>query len=90
MKLSFAFRFTEVALGDLDAIDVDNGRRWARVKLRHAAGREAVSGLSREGRGGACRCAGNSKVRLVVSCPGVDLLYLRSIGQSFDMSEFSQ
>ena len=48
VKLSFAVRFTEVALGDLDAIGVDNGRRWARVRLRHAAGREAVSGLSRE------------------------------------------
>ena len=48
VKLSFAVRFTEVALGDLDAIGVDNGRRWARVRLRHAGGREAVSGLSRE------------------------------------------
>ena len=48
VKLSFAVRFTEVALGDLDAINVENGHRWARVRLRHAAGREAVSGLSRE------------------------------------------
>ena len=48
VKLSFAVRFTEVALGDLDAVDVENGRWWASVRLRHAAGREAVSGLSRE------------------------------------------
>ena len=48
MRLWFAFRFTEVALGDLDAIEVENGRCWASVKLRHAAGRVAVSGLPQE------------------------------------------
>ena len=48
VRLWFAFRFTEVALGDLDAIEVENGRRWASVKLRHAKGRVAVSGLSQE------------------------------------------
>ena len=48
MRLWFAFRFTEVALGDLDAIEVENGRCWASVKLRHTAGRVAVSGLPRE------------------------------------------
>ncbi len=48
VRLWFAFRFTEVALGDLDAIEVENGRCWASVKLRHAAGRVAVSGLPQE------------------------------------------
>ena len=48
MRLWFAFRFTEVALGDLDAIEVKNGLCWASVKLRHAAGRVAVSGLPQE------------------------------------------
>ena len=48
VRLWFAFRFTEVALGDLDAIEVENGRCWASVKLRHTAGRVAVSGLPRE------------------------------------------
>ncbi len=48
MRLWFAFRFTEVALGDLDAIEVENGLCWASVKLRHAAGRVAVSGLPQE------------------------------------------
>ena len=35
-------------MGNLEAVDVANGRRWASVKLRHAAGTAAVSGLSRE------------------------------------------
>ena len=48
MRLWVAFRFTEVALGDLDAIEVENGLCWASVKLRHAAGRVSVSGLPQE------------------------------------------
>ena len=47
VTLRFAFRSTEIALVDLEAVDVEDGHYWADVRLHHAARDATVSGLSR-------------------------------------------
>ena len=43
----FRSRSGEIALRDIEAVEVKAGRRWAGVRLSHAAGAATVSGLSR-------------------------------------------
>ena len=45
VKLAFGSRHSQTALGDIEAVEAKVGRRWARLRLRHAAGTAIVSGL---------------------------------------------
>lgn len=47
LKLGFAFRSTDVSIGDLQAVSVKHRFRWASVSVRHALGTATVSGLTR-------------------------------------------
>ena len=47
VKFAFGSGSVEIALGDIGATDLEAGRRWAGLRLRHAAGVATVSGLSR-------------------------------------------
>ena len=47
VKLTYGSRTSEIALGDVEAVETMVGRRWAGLRLRHAAGTATVSGLSR-------------------------------------------
>ena len=47
VKLAFGSRSSEISLGDVEAVETKVGLRWARLRLRHAAGTATVSGLSR-------------------------------------------
>ena len=49
VKLAFGSRSFEVSLGDVEAVETIVGRRWARLRLHHAAGTATASGLSRAG-----------------------------------------
>ena len=49
VKLVFGSRSSEIALGDVNAVEAEMGQRWARLRFRHAAGTTTVSGLSRTG-----------------------------------------
>ena len=49
VKLAFGSRYSEISLGDIEAVEAKVGRRWARLRLRHAAGTATVSGLPRTG-----------------------------------------
>ena len=49
VKFVFGSRSSEIALGDVEGLETKEGRSWARVQLRHAAGTATVSGLSRTG-----------------------------------------
>ena len=49
VKLAFGSRSSEISLGDVEAVETKVGLRWARLRLRHAAGTATVSGLSRTG-----------------------------------------
>ena len=46
VRLTFALRTAEVALGELEVVEVKAGWRWSGLRLRHARGETAVSGLS--------------------------------------------
>ena len=47
VELAFGSRSAEIALGDIGAVEVKAGRRWAGVRLGHAGTAATVSGLSR-------------------------------------------
>ena len=47
VRLRFGSWSVGIRFSDLDTVDFANGLIWARVRLRHAAGAETVSGLSR-------------------------------------------
>ena len=49
VELAFGSRSSEISLGDVEAVETKVGLRWARLRLRHAAGTATVSGLSRTG-----------------------------------------
>ncbi len=49
VKLAFGSRSSEISLGDVEAVETMVGRRWARLRLHHAAGTATASGLSRAG-----------------------------------------
>ena len=49
VKLAFGSRSSEISLGDVEAVETKVGRRWTRLRLRHATGTATVSGLSRAG-----------------------------------------
>ena len=46
VKFAFWSRSVEIALGDIEATDLEAGRHWGSMRLRHAAGAATVSGLS--------------------------------------------
>ena len=48
LRLGFAFRSTDVSIGDLQAVSVKHRFRWASVSVRHTKGTATVSGLTRE------------------------------------------
>ena len=45
VKLAFGSRSADIPLGDLEEVELGTGRRWARLRLRYAAGMAVVSGL---------------------------------------------
>ncbi len=47
LRLTYASRSGEIPLGAIDSAELKAGRRWGRVRVRHASGTEAVSGLRR-------------------------------------------
>ena len=47
VELAFRSRSVAIALRDIDAVEVKAGRRWAGVRLGHAMGPAAISGLPR-------------------------------------------
>ena len=49
VKLAFGSRSSEISLGDVEAVETKVGRRWARLRLHHAAGTATASGLSPTG-----------------------------------------
>ena len=49
VELAFGSRSSEISLGDVEAVETKVGRRWARLRLHHAAGTATASGLSRAG-----------------------------------------
>ena len=48
MRLVFGSRSTAIPLGDIESAVVEPGLRWAAIRLRHAAGKAVVSGLSKK------------------------------------------
>ena len=49
IKLTLGSRTCEIALGDIEAVEAKVGRRWTRLRFRHAEGTVTVSGLPRTG-----------------------------------------
>ena len=47
LRLTYASRSGEIPLGAIDSAELKAGRRWGRVRVRHASGEAAVSGLTR-------------------------------------------
>ena len=47
LRLTYASRSGEIPLGAIDSAELKAGRRWGRVRVRHASGTAAVSGLRR-------------------------------------------
>ena len=47
VELAFRSRSAEIALSDIEAVELKTGRRWAGVRLGHARMAATVSGLSR-------------------------------------------
>ena len=47
VRLLFGSRSADISLGDVEAIDVTDGRSYSGVRVRHTAGNERVSGLPR-------------------------------------------
>ena len=47
LRLTYASRSGEIPLGAIDSAELKAGRRWGRVRVRHAAGESSVSGLRR-------------------------------------------
>ena len=45
VKLAFGSRSADIPLGDLEEVELGTSRRWARLRLRYAAGMAVVSGL---------------------------------------------
>ena len=48
VRLVFGSRSTAIPLGDIESAVVETGRLWATMRLRHAAGKAIVSGLSQK------------------------------------------
>ncbi|MDE0100836.1 MAG: UvrD-helicase domain-containing protein [Bryobacterales bacterium] len=47
LRVRFAFRTREIPLGDVETAELKAGWWWGTVRVRHASGQAAVSGLSR-------------------------------------------
>ena len=47
LKVTYAFRTREIPIGDIEAAELKAGWFWDTVRIRHASGKVAVSGLSR-------------------------------------------
>ena len=48
LRLTHGSRYTEIPLGEVASAELKAGWRWCRIRFRHAAGKAAVSGLSRD------------------------------------------
>ena len=46
VSLSFASRFTDLSLGEIERADLVAGKSWTAIRLHHATGNTTVSGLS--------------------------------------------
>jgi len=46
LSVTFAFRTREISLGDIETAELKVGWLWAGVRIRHAGGESALSGLS--------------------------------------------
>ncbi len=48
LRLARGSRHTEIPLGNIKSVDLNAGRKWARLRLRHTTGAAVVSGLPPE------------------------------------------
>ncbi len=47
IRMIFGSRSADIPLGDVETVDVGDGRRWSGIRIGHAAGASCVSGLPR-------------------------------------------